>query len=329
MGNNCSTKNPVGTAFTIRDKYETVTQIDNKFRAIGLESINLIFGIDATKSNQWTGKRTFGGKHLHAVEVGGLNFYERVISYLGSTLEKYDDDKLVPAYYFGDNMTTNKTVASLTADGSPCKGFGHVLECYRQVVPRLVMTGPTNFGPLIRKAIQIVSDTGQYHILVIVTDGEITDSEKEDTTRAIIEASNYPLSIVCIGVGDGPWDTMNTFDDDMKGKSLFDNFQFVDFNRHISDTDGFLVDVLQEIPDQYTAIQRNGLFRNCKSKAILIPLATVAPAISSCVVCQDREKDTALQPCGHMFCGVCARMFVGKPCPTCRATVARTQRVYS
>ena len=94
-------------------------------------------------------------------------------------------------------------------DGRSCYTFNEVLERYVELTPLLSLSGPTNFAPIIKKAISIVKDTKDYHILLIIADGQV-DKVKE-TQDAIVEASRYPLSIVMIGVGDGPWDQMQDF----------------------------------------------------------------------------------------------------------------------
>ena len=71
------------------------------------------------------------------------------------------------------------------------------------------------------------------------------------------------LTRVCvqIGVGDGPWDDMNEFDDSLPDRA-FDNFQFVEFNAitgsHCDQSvevqeAQFALQALMEIPDQYQA----------------------------------------------------------------------------
>ncbi|KAH7832333.1 putative copine [Monocercomonoides exilis] len=239
------------------DQYKTIGEVQKAIREAGLEGSNLIFGVDFTGSNLSTGSRSFGGKSLH--DTREKNPYMEVIEIIGETLETFDDDHLIPAYTFGDAISTD-TIASPFFPDRPCSGFKEVIEQYKVLAASLQLSGPTDFAPLIREAIRTVKEKKSYHILVIVTDGQVNEERK--TIDAIVEASNYPLSIICIGVGDGPWDLMETFDDRIPRRK-FDNFQFVAFHdlkkKYASSfAPSFAIAALQEIPSQYKAIRKLG-----------------------------------------------------------------------
>mmetsp|Transcript_45211 Transcript_45211/g.90688 ORF Transcript_45211/g.90688 Transcript_45211/m.90688 type:complete len:273 (+) Transcript_45211:83-901(+) len=248
--------------YAIADKYNTITEVQAALRQVGLESSDLILGIDFTKSNTWTGEKSFGGKCLHDTSTGAQNPYQRVISIVGRTLEAFDDDKMIPSFGFGDSYTKDKSVFPFYPDQRPCHTFQEVLQRYNEITPGITLAGPTNFGPLIRKAIEIVKAERSYHILVIVADGQVTN--RTDTESAIVEASQYPLSIVVVGVGDGPWDMMEEFDDELPTRR-FDNFQFVPFDKVMRSVPAgrdpdpvFACAALMEVPEQYNLIKKLG-----------------------------------------------------------------------
>ncbi|XVF77787.1 hypothetical protein PTKIN_Ptkin14bG0074700 [Pterospermum kingtungense] len=219
----------------IPDNYSTLDQVTKALRESGLESSNLILGIDFTKSNEWTGKVSFNNRSLHAISDNTQNPYEKAISVIGKTLAPFDEDNLIPCFGFGDATTHDTEVFSFHNDHSPCHGFEEVLACYRKIVPNLRLAGPTSYGPVIDAAVDIVENSGgQFHVLVIVADGQVTRSvntsdrelspQEEKTINSIVNASLYPLSIVLVGVGDGPWEDMKKFDDKIPSRD-FDNFQ--------------------------------------------------------------------------------------------------------
>lgn len=253
----------------IGDNYQTLNQVTDALAQAGLESSNLIVGIDFTKSNEWTGKISFNRRSLHAIE-NTPNPYEQAISIIGRTLSAFDEDNLIPCFGFGDASTHDQEAFSFYPDHRPCNGFKEALQQYREIVPNLRLAGPTSFAPIIETAIGIVDDSGgQYHVLLIIADGQVTRSvdtqhgqlspQERATMNAIVKASDYPLSIVLVGVGDGPWDMMREFDDNIPSRA-FDNFQFVNFtdimSRNIPDSrkeTDFALAALMEIPSQYKA----------------------------------------------------------------------------
>lgn len=242
----------------IPDQYETLEQVQAALRKAGLESSQLVVGIDATRSNTWTGAKTFGGRCLHEIRPGELNPYEEAISIIGRTLAAFDDDGMIPAFYFGDAATTDRRAEQLGAGA--CNGFDEVLQRYRATIPRLTLSGPTSFAPIIDKAIELVKRTREYTILLIIADGQVDGRCKDETEAAIVRASAHPLSILIVGVGDGPFDLMETWDDELPARR-FDNVQFVNAGRitgvNVRNRDAaFAIAALQEIPDQYAAVRR-------------------------------------------------------------------------
>eukprot|EP00268_Persea_americana_P004686 TRINITY_DN1151_c0_g1_i1.p1 TRINITY_DN1151_c0_g1~~TRINITY_DN1151_c0_g1_i1.p1 ORF type:complete len:456 (+),score=79.40 TRINITY_DN1151_c0_g1_i1:425-1792(+) len=253
----------------IADNYRSLEEVTGALAHAGLESSNLIVGIDFTKSNEWTGARSFNRRSLHHIG-DSQNPYEQAISIIGKTLSAFDEDNLIPCFGFGDASTHDQDVFTFYPDEKLCNGFEEALMRYREIVPHLRLAGPTSFAPIVEMAMTIVEQSGgQYHVLVIIADGQVTRSvdtehghlspQEQNTVDTIVRASEYPLSIILVGVGDGPWDMMKEFDDNIPARA-FDNFQFVNFTEIMAknmplsrkETE-FALAALMEIPSQYKA----------------------------------------------------------------------------
>ncbi|XP_047943681.1 E3 ubiquitin-protein ligase RGLG2-like isoform X2 [Salvia hispanica] len=194
--------------------------------------------------------------------------------------------------------THDKDVFSFYEDNRPCNGFEEALSRYRQIVPHVRLSGPTSFAPIIETAIGIVDRSGgQYHVLLIIADGQVTTSvdmqagqlspQEQHTVNAIVRASGYPLSIIVVGVGDGPWDKMHEFDDNIPARA-FDNIQFVNFteimSRNIPQSHKeaeFALAALMEIPLQYRATLELRLLGNTRGHSTTLPLPPPSHSLRS------------------------------------------------
>ncbi|KAI4329525.1 hypothetical protein MLD38_027906 [Melastoma candidum] len=79
----------------INDDYTCLEQVTEALAHAGLESSNLIVGIDFSKSNEWTGAKSFNQNTLHHIG-NDQNPYEQAISIIGKTLSSFDEDNLIP-----------------------------------------------------------------------------------------------------------------------------------------------------------------------------------------------------------------------------------------
>lgn len=296
MGSYCSTANNIKSHFyevvdkskfnKIYDNYDSLADLSNALRVNGLEKCQLILGIDYTASNtQSGGHPVYKHRNLHTLsnDINDKNPYEQVISIIGETLINFDDDELIDVYGFGCSKTSDTSVFSLGCDYSsipyssnisreyydfnhrikdvPIHKLDSVIHRYRQITPYVKLSGPTSFAPIINRAVELVKERNEYHILLIISDGCVTNVKS--THQAIVNASKYPLSIICVGVGIGDgndgWKKMEQMDDDIPDRD-FDNFQFVDFHKIMNKSENPQIDfakhALMEIPQQYEYITK-------------------------------------------------------------------------
>uniref|UniRef100_A0A3B4BA48 C2 domain-containing protein n=1 Tax=Periophthalmus magnuspinnatus TaxID=409849 RepID=A0A3B4BA48_9GOBI len=182
--------------------------------------INFTVGIDFTGSNG----DPRSPQSLHYMSPDGLNQYLTALWSVGQVIQHYDSDKLFPAFGFGAKLPPDYQVAhhdfalNFNPSSPYCQGIEGVVEAYRRVLPQLRLSGPTNFSPIINHVSSIATGAAtnntasQYFVLLILTDGEITDLDQ--TRDAIVRSSALPLSIIIVGVGPADFSAMKLLDGD-------------------------------------------------------------------------------------------------------------------
>nr|XP_046165738.1 copine-3-like isoform X2 [Oncorhynchus gorbuscha] len=225
--------------------------------------INFTVGIDFTGSNG----DPRSPQSLHYLSPDGLNQYLSATWSVGLVVQDYDTDKLFPAFGFGaqvppDFKVSHEFALNFNPSNPYCQGVQGIVEAYRMALPQVKLYGPTNFSPIINHVAGIASgaaqqnNASQYFVLLIITDGEITDLDQ--TRDAIVRASRLPMSIIIIGVGEADFKAMELLDgDDGVLKSLSgepvtrDIVQFVPLRQFANaPKEALAQSVLAEVPNQ-------------------------------------------------------------------------------
>jgi hypothetical protein len=143
------------------------------------------------------------------------------------------------------------------------EGVDGVINAYGKTLNSVVLHGPTNFSQIINMVSAFAkpyseSRAGQrprYFILLIITDGVLTDMKS--TISEIVKASDLPVSIIVVGVGDEDFGLMNLLDSDeallyspeLKQRAKRDIVQFVPFNEFRDKSiHALAMETLDEIP---------------------------------------------------------------------------------
>ena len=218
--------------------------------------IGLSIAIDFTNSNG----NPDNISSLHYINGPEPNQYERAIYTCGNILAYYDYDQLFPCFGFGAKIDNKSCqLFNLNFEENPnINLIQNIIEKYHQAIKKVQLYGPTFFGPIIRKSIEMIkneNDKTKYNILLILTDGIIDDID--DTIEELVKASFLPLSIIIVGVGNADFSSMVTLDADenplINSENIMaarDLVQFVPFLKYENNPEKLANEVLAEIPRQ-------------------------------------------------------------------------------
>uniref|UniRef100_A0A8C1CBS5 Copine family member IX n=1 Tax=Cyprinus carpio carpio TaxID=630221 RepID=A0A8C1CBS5_CYPCA len=252
----------------------------------GGTQLNFTVAIDFTASNGNPSQPT----SLHYMNPYQLNAYAMALKAVGEIVQDYDSDKLFPAYGFGAKLPPDGKIShafplNSDCENANCVGIEGVLEAYYDCLRKVQLYGPTNFAPVINQVAQCaseVTDGSQYFVLLIITDGVISDMVQ--TREAVVTAASLPMSVIIVGVGPAEFDAMEELDGDevrvsSRGRAAErDIVQFVPFRDYIDRSGNQVLsmarlakDVLAEIPDQLLSFMKS---RGIEPRPALSPSPT-------------------------------------------------------
>lgn len=229
--------------------------------------LNFMVAIDFTASNG----RPQLPNSLHYIDPSGrLNSYQQAIVGVGEVVQFYDSDRCFPAWGFGGKLPDGLVSHCFNLNGNYSSrevvGVEGIMAAYATALHTVALSGPTLFAPVIQQAAEVASETlknsrNKYFVLLIMTDGVINDFQ--ETVDALVKASDLPLSILIVGVGNADYTNMQILDAD-NGKRLEsstgriasrDIVQFIPM-REVQGEVSIAQLLLEELPGQFLTYMR-------------------------------------------------------------------------
>lgn len=136
-----------------------------------------------------------------------------------------------------------------------------MVDAYKHAIKSVNLYGPTNFAPILdlvnemTEQMNVTQQNQKYNILLIITDGVITDLQK--TIDEIVRGSSQALSIIIVGVGSADFTAMDQLDADevplwsqkYKRYMSADIVQFVPFREFMGNPMLLAKETLAEVPN--------------------------------------------------------------------------------
>ncbi|KAK4852331.1 hypothetical protein QYF36_023023 [Acer negundo] len=230
--------------------------------------LNFMVAVDFTASNG----NPRNPNSLHYIDPSGrLNSYQQTIMEVGEVIQFYDSDRHFSVWGFGGNPFNGVISHCFNLNGMPnsseVEGVDGIMAAYASALHNVALAGPTLFGPVINMAGEIAgqslahNDRSKYFVLLIITDGVLTDLQ--ETKDALVRASDLPLSILIVGVGGADFTQMEILDAD-NGRLVSstgrvatrDIVQFVPIRDVHSGRISAVQALLEELPGQFLSYVR-------------------------------------------------------------------------
>lgn len=237
--------------------------------AAGVE-INAVIAIDMSSTNGNPGDP----RSLQYNSRTSPNEYVVALRKVGAVLAEYDTDKKFPAYGFSACLPPDFHYMSYCfalsgkANLPQCDGIEGVVSAYYESLDHVAPHQPCYMNPVIQHVVEetkrkdAMSMHSAYTVLLLITDGDYRDQSHVADT--ICAATDLPLSIVIVGIGNSEFPLLDELDGDeirlcnSDGvPAARDIVQVVHYHKHRNSAATLARETLAEIPAQLISYMRN------------------------------------------------------------------------